>query len=30
MIDIAKSDLFVYSSHQLDPVAAKITNSMTT
>ena len=29
MIDIAKSDLFVYSSHQLDPVAAKITNSMT-
>ena len=23
MIDIAKSDLFVYSSHQLDPVAQR-------
>jgi uncharacterized lipoprotein len=28
MINIAKSDLFVYSSDHLDPVAAKITKSM--
>ena len=28
MINIAKSDLFVYSSDDLDPVAAKITKSM--
>ena len=28
MINIAKSDLFVYSSDRLNPVAAKITKSM--
>lgn len=28
MINIAKSDLFIYSSDELDPVAAKITKSM--
>ena len=28
MINIAKSDLFVYSSDHLNPVAAKITKSM--
>ena len=28
MINIAKSDLFIYSSDGLDPVSAKITQSM--
>ena len=29
MINIAKSDLFIYSSDDLDPVAKTITQSMT-
>lgn len=28
MINIAKSDLFIYSNDDLDPVSAKITQSM--